>query len=668
MTENTTKLSSCFNPGGDFLKQTTKFYKTLDGTFHQCFKKIRIKNKSNPNQKDEIQFFLEMKTKCQVFMKDAKSNWSKQIIGQKIDEMNERITTLTSARNKKIIDDQLLKVNNMDGSFSRNGMWKVKSKLFPKNHDNPTAKKDGAGNLITANEPLKKLYLSTYIHRLRPRLIREDLQDLLSFKHELWERRLELIKLNVSEPWAMEHLDRVIKSLKNNQTRDPLGMLNELFKPGVIGRDLKLAVLQLMNGCKLEMVVPTLLQLSNITTMYKNKGSRFDINNERGIFILSVLRKIFDKLIYNDKYEDIDGGMSDSNIGARRQKNIKNHLFVFYGIINSILHEEKSCIDICIYDLEKAFDALWLEDCLIDLYDTLPEKQRDDKLALVYEANKTNLVAVKTTVGLTDRVNIPNIVTQGGTFGPIECANSIDKVGQKCYSRGEHLFVYKRSVRVLPLSMVDDLLTISRCGNASLALNTYVNAQIETKKLRFHTPDHNGKSKCHFIHIGKNNKNCPKLKVHGTEMEQVTEDTYLGDIISEDGKNEKNIKNRIAKGVGIISEITSTVDTIILGEHTFSTAVLMRDSRLVNGILTNCDVWYGVSKEDLIILESLEILNSPRSTPKESLYIELGIVDIETIIKSRRIHYLHYLCIRQESEMISKIFTAQWKNPNNKQT
>ena len=57
VTENTTKLSSCFNPVGDFLKQTTKFYKTLDGTFHQSFKKIRIKNKSNPNQQDEIQFF-----------------------------------------------------------------------------------------------------------------------------------------------------------------------------------------------------------------------------------------------------------------------------------------------------------------------------------------------------------------------------------------------------------------------------------------------------------------------------------------------------------------------------------------------------------------------------------------------------------------------------------
>ena len=161
-------------------------------------------------------------------------------------------------------------------------------------------------------------------------------------------------------------------------------MINELFKPGVIGSDLKLSVLNLMNGIKREMKLPNFMEMSNITTLYKNKGSRFDMNNERGIFILSVLRKIFDKLIYNDKYQDIDQGMSDSNIGARRQKNIKNHLFVVYGIIHSIIHDGNGCIDICIYDLEKAFDALWLEDCLIDLYDTLPVEQRDDKLALVY--------------------------------------------------------------------------------------------------------------------------------------------------------------------------------------------------------------------------------------------------------------------------------------------
>ena len=126
-------------------------------------------------------------------------------------------------------------------------------------------------------------------------------------------------------------------------------------------------------GIKQKIVVPSMMQFANITSLYKNKGSRLDMDNERGIFILTVLRKILDKLIYNDKYKDIDMGMSDSNIGARRKKNIKNHLFVVYGIINSILNEEDLSIDISIYDLEKAFDAMWLEDCLIDLYDTLPE-------------------------------------------------------------------------------------------------------------------------------------------------------------------------------------------------------------------------------------------------------------------------------------------------------
>ena len=575
VTENTNKLSSCFNEGDNFNTQSLKFFKTLDGTFHQCFRKIRITNKSeNKNSNDDIQQNLEIKTKLNLFLQEAKSTYSRQVIERKINEVTQNISMLSSVKNKKIIDEQLSTINNINGSFSRLGMWKMKSKLFPKVYDHPTAKKDGSGNLITAAEPLKKLYLATYIHRLRPRPIREDLQELFHLKHDLWSGRLIQLKSNVSKPWTMKDLSRVCQNLKNNQTRDPLEMLNELFKPGVMGKDFKEAVLCLMNGVKKSMVVPSQMQLSNITTLFKNKGSRFDLNNERGIFILTVFRKFFDRLIYNDKYQDIDKGMSDSNIGARRQRNIKNHLFVVYGIINSVLNEENSCIDIGIYDIEKCFDAMWLEDCLSDLYDTLPEEQRDDKLALVYEANRSNLVAVKTSVGLTERVNIQNIVTQGGTFGPIECANSIDKLGQKCSNRGENLFVYKKLVRVLPLSMVDDLLTISRCGNESLEMNTFVNAQIETKKLKFHTPDTNGKTKCHSLHIGKESKNCPDLEVHGTPMERVSEDTYLGDIISEDGKNSKNIRSRIAKGVGIISEIMTLLESVNLGEHYFSTAVL----------------------------------------------------------------------------------------------
>ena len=61
-------------------------------------------------------------------------------------------------------------------------------------------------------------------------------------------------------------------------------------------------------------------------------------------------------------------------------------------------------------------------------------------------------------------------------------------------------------------------------GRESKALNTYLNAQIEMKKLRFHTIGKNGKSKCVKIHIGKHNHTCPTLRVHGTVMQEVNEE------------------------------------------------------------------------------------------------------------------------------------------------
>ena len=191
------------------------------------------------------------------------------------------------------------------------------------------------------------------------------------------------------------------------------------------------------------------------------------------------------------------------------------------------------------------------------------------------------------------------------------------------------------------------------------------------KKLRFHTPDINGKSKCHFLHVGKSSKLCPELQVHGTKMQQVSEETYLGDILSEDGRNTKNFKQRISKGLGIITKIMSMLESVTLGEHYFSTAMLLRESMFLNGILTNSEIWYGLSSSEIGELDELDrsllrqILNTKISTPAESLFLELGCLDVETVIKSRRINYLHYLVTRDSAEMLSKFFLTQWKYPCN---
>ena len=51
------------------------------------------------------------------------------------------------------------------------------------------------------------------------------------------------------------------------------------------------------------------------------------------------------------------------------------------------------------------------------------------------------------------------------------------------------------------------------------------------------------------------------------------------------------------------------------------------------------------------------------STPVEALYLELGVISIGTIIKARRINFLHYLVSSSENEMVYNVFQAQWNRP-----
>ena len=126
---------------------------------------------------------------------------------------------------------------------------------------------------------------------------------------------------------------------------------------------------------------------------------------------------LLDKLIYNDLYPEMESVMSNSDIGALKNKNIRNYLFVVYGIINSVHRGESPSVDIQIFDIIQCFDALWLDDVMNDLYDSLPLSGQNDKLSLLYKSNVEIQVAVKTPVGTTERINMPRIVMQGVSWG-----------------------------------------------------------------------------------------------------------------------------------------------------------------------------------------------------------------------------------------------------------
>ena len=144
----------------------------------------------------------------------------------------------------------------------------------------------------------------------------------------------------------------------------------------------------------------------------------------------------------------------------------------------------------------------------------------------------------------------------------------------------------------------------------------------------------------------------------------VQSDVYLGDVILADGSNTANIKARVSTGNGILSQIRNYLETVSFGAHYFKIALI-----LLNGILTNCDSWYGLSESEISDLESLDLaffrmlFEVPQTVPTVSLFLETGSFSISTIIKVRRVIHLHYLFKLEDTEMLSKFFYIQWDNP-----
>ena len=367
---------------------------------------------------------------------------------------------------------------------------------------------------------------------------------------------MHLASQNKTNDWTMEELDYVLKGLKTNKSRDALGYLNELFKPNVIGSDLKLALLKLMNKIKQNQEYPKCLELCNITSIFKRKSSINDFSQYRGIFRVLVFRSILERLIYNDEYYTIDGNLTDANVGARKQRNMRDNLFVVNAIMNSIKRGSEEPIDLCTYDVERCFDALWTYECINDLYES---GFKNDKLTLLFKMNQCAQVAVKTSHGLTQRVNISNIIMQGTVWGSLFCTATMDKLAKLAYQNKNFLYQYKGKVDVPPLEMVNEILTVQKCGAASSTINSEVNAFIQQKKLTL------GAKKCTKIHIGSKCDECSKLFVHGEEMAESHEVKYLGDIIHENGRPKSTIMQRVNQGYSIFGQIFALLRDLRIG-------------------------------------------------------------------------------------------------------
>ena len=106
------------------------------------------------------------------------------------------------------------------------------------------------------------------------RPIHPDLKILKNLKLEMFEKRLQLVKMNKSDPWDIETLRYVLKSLKKHKSRDPHNLINEPFRPEIIGSDLEYSLLLLLNKVRQTFIIPDFMEFQTLSLFIRGEEEK----------------------------------------------------------------------------------------------------------------------------------------------------------------------------------------------------------------------------------------------------------------------------------------------------------------------------------------------------------------------------------------------------------
>ena len=492
--------------------------------------------------------------------------------------------------------------------------------------------------------------------------------------------KLKLASANKSKLWTLLDLERALADLKNNRSRDPEGLINEIFKKDVIGRDLKCSLLMMFNNLKQKQLIPIFMNYANITTVPK-RGSSLLLENQRGIFRCAVLRSILMRLIYNEKYPEIDSNMSECQMGGRKHKGCRHNILIINGIIHDVLSsKKKDPVTLQIYDYKQMFDAIGLEEALSDVYDV---GVKDDNLPLIYEANKEIWMAVNTPNGLTERKKLKNVVLQGDTFGSILASVQVDSIAKDVEKAG-YGYMYKEVLPISMLALVDDMIGVSKAGYKAQQMNAVINVKTAEKRLQF------GVTKCKSMFIGKDSKdivNNPlfvdnwnvkheenddnelvetydgKAAIETTETQK-----YLGFIISNKLDNMKNINEMKKKSVWISNKIFNRLYSLNLKKYFFECALIFLNVMLRSSILYASETYYNLKETELRAIERIEeaflrrLFKTSKGCPIAQLYLEAGHKPARFEIFRIRLLFLKTI-LHEPDSMIHNFVKLQFESP-----
>ena len=168
----------------------------------------------------------------------------------------------------------------------------------------------------------------------------------------------ELTDQILNAEFTAEEIYLCVKDLKNGKACGTDEILNEYIKTTF--QKMESVYVDLFNRVLNEGKIPEAWTIGMITPIYKNKGDKMDVNNYRGITILSCLGKLFTSVINArlNKYADEVKLINENQTGFRKGYSTVDHIFLLKNFIDIFVKNGNQKLYCAFVDYKKAFDTV----------------------------------------------------------------------------------------------------------------------------------------------------------------------------------------------------------------------------------------------------------------------------------------------------------------------
>lgn len=344
---------------------------------------------------------------------------------------------------------------------------------------------------------------------------------------------------------TVEEVMEAMRRLKRGKTAGHDGITTEMVKN--LDRNGVELLTQLFNLAWKNERIPRDWELGMILPIHK-KGDNKECMNYRGITIMSVMSKLYERILEKRLKEVVEGQLEEPQSGFRKGRSVQDHIFTIKQLVEKNTNNN---IYLAFIDLEKAFDSVPRK----IVWNSLRRRGVAEKL-------RNNIICVYRTTRnciRTGNLQSEEFITreglrQGGVLSPTLFNIVMDDILKETKEKVKKLLVGYRNMERVTISecaFADDLVIFAKSEqDLQHSLDVWKKA-LQDRNLKINT------DKTKVMVVGKGDEKI-SITLDGRKIDQSETYNYLGVKVHKGGKNEAELTGRVESALRLYHSLNNT--------------------------------------------------------------------------------------------------------------